>query len=139
MARNTHVVCLLILVLSGLTVSTGLAGLDRPVRDWTNYEWTLVSEDTGWEARAGLQVVELRNSLYLMGGRTPRPPSYPPIIGDSDIWGDVWKSTDLGDSWQKILETDDENHWDSRADRLASEPADFARCPGSSDLLFPSI
>jgi len=57
----------------------------------------------------------LRNNFYLMGGRTPRPPTFPPIPGDSDIWGDVWTSSDKGASWQRILETDDEQHWPARA------------------------
>jgi hypothetical protein len=52
-----------------------------------------------------------------MGGRTPNPPppAGPPIPGDSQIWGDVWKSKDQGASWQKILDTDDTTHWPARA------------------------
>ena len=67
--------------------------------DFGSYEWTLVNEEAEWAPRAGLQVVELRNRFYLMGGRTARPPSFPPIPGDSDIWGDVWMSDDRGESW----------------------------------------
>ena len=134
MSRNIQIAGLLILLLSGLGVSKGLAESDRHGRDWSSYEWTLVSEDTGWEARAGLQVVDLRNNLYLMGGRTPRPPSYPPIIGDSEIWGDVWKSTDLGESWQKILETDDANHWPARAYFEAVTKGDFIYVIGGQNF-----
>lgn len=83
--------------------------------DFGSYEWTLVNEEAEWAPRAGLQVVELRNRFYLMGGRTPRPPSVPPIPGDSDIWGDVWTSHDKGKSWEQILVTDDEQHWPARA------------------------
>ena len=77
--------------------------------------WELVNEHADWSPRAGLQVVQLYNSLYLMGGRTPRPPSDPFIPGDSDIWGDVWQSADNGNSWQNVLQTEDETHWPARA------------------------
>lgn len=87
----------------------------KSAADLGSYQWTEVNDDASWEARAGLQVVELHNNFYLMGGRTPRQPQYPPIPGDSDIYGDVWKSKDLGKSWEKILETDDQNHWPARA------------------------
>ena len=69
-------------------------------------EWVEVNPSAGWDPRAGLQVLRIREYLYLMGGRTPRPPSFPPIPGDRDIWGDVWKSEDRGWSWHRILETD---------------------------------
>ena len=80
-----------------------------------NYEWDLVNPQASWAARAGLQVVELNDQFYLMGGRTPRPPSDPPIPGDSDIWADVWSSDDRGESWSRILATDSDRHWSARA------------------------
>lgn len=83
--------------------------------DFASYEWTLVNEEAEWAPRAGLQVVNLKNRFYLMGGRTPRPPGFPPVPGDSDIWGDVWMSTDKGLSWEKILDTSDHQHWPARA------------------------
>jgi hypothetical protein len=91
--------------------------LHRPggALDFASYEWTLVNGEAAWAPRAGLQVVQLRNRFYLMGGRTPRPPSVPPIPGDSDIWGDVWISADRGRSWYQIMATDDEEHWPARA------------------------
>jgi hypothetical protein len=78
-------------------------------------DWELINKHADWSPRAGLQVVQLYNSLYLMGGRTPRFPKSPPIPGDSDIWGDVWQSADNGKSWQNVLQTDDEKHWPARA------------------------
>ncbi|MDH4070063.1 MAG: T9SS type A sorting domain-containing protein [Ignavibacteria bacterium] len=78
-------------------------------------EWTLVNQDAMWERRAGLRVVELDGSLYLMGGRTPRPPGIPPLPGDSDIHGDVWRSDDYGATWTKILDTETPGHWPARA------------------------
>lgn len=98
-----------------LTVSTAFATWSLLKFSW--YEWILVNEEAEWEARAGLQVVKLRNQFYLMGGRTPRPPppDSPPVPGDSDIWGDVWKSSDRGKTWERILETNDDEHWPARA------------------------
>ena len=87
---------------------------EKGALDFSSYEWTLINGEAQWSPRAGLQVVNLRNRFYLMGGRTPRPPTLPSIPGDSDIWGDVWVSSDKGASWQKILETDDEQHWPAR-------------------------
>ena len=83
--------------------------------DLSSYQWLEINADASWEARAGLQVVELKNDFYLMGGRTPRLPQFPPIPGDSVIYGDVWKSIDRGESWEKVLETDDQKHWPARA------------------------
>ena len=102
-------VLVFILTVPGAAAETGGAP------DFGSYEWNLINGETRWTPRAGLQVVNLKNRFYLMGGRTPRPPGFTPIPGDSDIWGDVWKSDDRGISWQKILETNDEQHWPARA------------------------
>lgn len=85
--------------------------------DFASYEWTEVNGSASWAARAGLQVVTLRNRFFLMGGRTPLDPATMPypIPGASTIWGDVWTSDDLGATWTRILETDDEGHWPARA------------------------
>jgi len=104
-----------VLLIAGLIISFTSAYATWGPYQFGQYVWTLINEEARWAPRAGLQVVKLRNSLYLMGGRTPRPPSFPPIPGDSDIWGDVWKSNDLGRSWRRVLETDDSTHWPARA------------------------
>jgi hypothetical protein len=77
-----------------------------------NYEWTMVADDAPWGRRAGLRVVELNGDLFLMGGRTPRQSEIP---GDSDIWGDVWKSSDHGKTWSVVLEHDEAMAWPARA------------------------
>jgi len=79
------------------------------------FDWDLVTGEAEWGGRAGLQAVRLHGDLLVLGGRTPRPPQFPPVPGDSDIWGDVWRSTDGGRTWERILETNDASHWAARA------------------------
>ncbi|WP_430814324.1 T9SS type A sorting domain-containing protein [Carboxylicivirga sp. RSCT41] len=74
--------------------------------------WQLITENAEWSARAGLQIIKLKNSLFVMGGRTPLQSNIP---GDSEIWGDVWKSDLKGKRWTQVLETDDTKHWPARA------------------------
>ena len=94
-------------------------GAGRGAVAFESWDWDLIKPsdrfDGSWAPRAGLQVVKLRNRLYLMGGRTPKPPSFPPIPGDSFIWGDVWKSRNLGRTWERIVETETPGHWPARA------------------------
>ncbi|NNE36418.1 MAG: T9SS type A sorting domain-containing protein [Rhodothermales bacterium] len=85
---------------------------------WIRYEsftWNEVNEAAEWQPRAGLQAVELRGKLFVLGGRTPISPAINPVPGASTIWGDVWKSRDRGKSWKQILDTNDEDHWPARA------------------------
>lgn len=63
--------------------------LASPLQDFAAYQWTPVNEDASWSPRAGLQVVELKNRLYLMGGRTPLDPAVSGVPGASLIWDDV--------------------------------------------------
>jgi FlgD Ig-like domain len=110
---KTSAIVLLALVVctTGLATEVTANGLPA-IQDWT---WSEIQADAPWEARAGLRVVELRNKLYLLGGRTPIDPAISPAPGASTIWGDVWRSRDKGSSWTRILETDDGNHWPARA------------------------
>lgn len=87
----------------------------RAAQGWQRPQWTEVIPDAAWAARAGLQVVELHNTFFLMGGRTPIDPAVLPVPGASVIWSDVWRSRDLGRSWQKLVETDAPGHWPARA------------------------
>jgi hypothetical protein len=90
-------------------------GLRGGALDFGSYEWIEVNPASQWAPRSGLQVVELHNSFYLMGGRTPIDPAILPVPGASVIWGDVWKSRDRGVSWEMILDSDTEGHWPARA------------------------
>jgi len=86
------------------------------------YEWTQIVETDfltpdRWEPRAGLQAVELHNHLFVIGGRTPLPPS-PPDFNPfaSLIHGDVWVSPDLGKSWVELLDdAESAGLWKNRA------------------------
>jgi hypothetical protein len=87
---------------------------------FTDYEWTeIVATDflasERWEPRAGLQAVELHNHLFVIGGRTPLPPTDLNPFG-STIHGDVWVSQDLGETWVELLEdAENEGLWKNRA------------------------
>ena len=64
--------------------------------------WTKVYDggQSGWAGRAGLQAVELRDRLFVLGGRTPDPTQFNPF--GSILWNDVWASGDLGASWDRL-------------------------------------
>ena len=76
------------------------------------YDGSKQSGMPGWTGRAGLQAVELRNRLYVMGGRTPDPkPPFNPF--GSTLWNDVWESRDLGLTWTQLA-PEGPNMWDAR-------------------------
>jgi len=83
--------------------------------DVSTWEWTEINASADWSPRAGLQALALEGSLYVLGGRTPRPFMFPPLPGDSDLWGDVWRSDDRGRSWQRILDSGTPGSWPARA------------------------
>ncbi|MDH3682622.1 MAG: hypothetical protein OEV40_22025 [Acidimicrobiia bacterium] len=101
-------------VLSMLLVAGACSSetVSAPAVDVASYRWTLTVDDAPWGGRAGLRVVELDGSLFLLGGRTPRESTIP---GDSDIWADVWRSDDLGRTWDAVLAGDDPAPWPARA------------------------
>ncbi|MGI9609945.1 MAG: hypothetical protein ACR2NL_06585 [Acidimicrobiia bacterium] len=108
----------LAIVLALISATAGTAGASGPKNRLTSYDWTEVNDDAPWSARAGLEAASLGRDFYILGGRTPNPPTPPPtgpIPGDSTIWGDVWKSPDRGQTWERILETNDSEHWPARA------------------------
>ena len=55
----------------------GLRAASAWGQDFEDYAWTRVDRRAGWTRRAGLQVVELNDNIYLMGGRTPLPKLLP--------------------------------------------------------------
>ena len=71
-------------------------------KQWT---WDEVNSQTPWSARAGLQVLYLNDTFYLFGGRTPLDPNIIPVPGASIIHGDVWSSSVMGVTWDRILES----------------------------------
>jgi hypothetical protein len=108
----------LALAVSLVLSQPALAGKSDKNQDFDNYGWNLVTEPAPWTARAGLEAVLLDGDFYILGGRTPNewvPPPAGPIPGDSTLWGDVWRSTDRGQTWDELLATDDASHWAARA------------------------
>jgi len=71
-------------------------------KQWT---WDEINSQTPWSARAGLQVLNHKDTFYLFGGRTPLDPNVTPVPGASIIHGDVWSSNDKGLTWNIILES----------------------------------
>ena len=80
--------------------------------DVESYRWEQVADGAPWGGRAGLRVVELDDALFLLGGRTPRQSTIP---GDSEIWADVWRSDDLGLTWDPIATGESGPPWPARA------------------------
>jgi hypothetical protein len=64
---------------------------------WLNVRPTVPFDPTMWAPRAGLQALELRNDLYVMGGRGPFSFETATVL-----YGDVWKSTDAGANWERV-------------------------------------
>jgi len=83
--------------------------------EFTRFEWTEENPAADWDPRAGLQAVEMDGSVFVLGGRTPVDPAEVPVFGASIIHGDVWRTDDLGLTWQQILATDTPGHWAPRA------------------------
>ena len=91
------------------------ASAGKPAGDVAGFEWSLLTDDPGWAPRAGLQAVELKNEFFVLGGRTPLDPAIVPVPGASTMWSDVWKSRDLGSTWEMVRETDAADMWPARA------------------------
>jgi len=58
--------------------------------------WSPVTRNAEWEGRAGLQAIDLGKDLFVMGGRGAFNPFR------TTIYQDVWKSSDRGESWEKV-------------------------------------
>lgn len=66
---------------------------------WNNIRPTVPFDPNMWAPRAGLQAVELRNELYVMGGRGPFS-----FESETQLFGDVWKSSDAGATWTRTTQ-----------------------------------
>jgi hypothetical protein len=92
-------------VVLGLVVAThGPAMAGEGTTDIGSYRWinvrpTVPFDPTMWAPRAGLQALELRNDLYVMGGRGPFS-----FATETVLYGDVWKSADVGATWQRVAQ-----------------------------------
>jgi hypothetical protein len=92
-------------------VMAGPGATDIDSYGWTNIRPTVPFDPTMWEPRAGLRAVELRNDLYVLGGRGPFS-----FESETPIYGDVWKSSDLGMTWSKTAQWNGEHTmWQPRA------------------------
>lgn len=97
------IVCSLVVTACALT-ATGAAIAGEGATNIGSYRWTNVRPtvpfDAGmWAPRAGLQAVELRNDLYVMGGRGPFS-----FEAETVLYGDVWKSSDVGATWTRVAQ-----------------------------------
>jgi len=126
--RNSGLIAIVLIILAASPAPAG----DHKKQGIDSSEWTLVNGNANWAPRSGLQVVQLRNRFYLMGGRTPVESTVP---GDSFIWGDVWRSDDRGVSWKQILDTDAEGHWPARAFFQAATKGGYMYVFGGQNFL----
>jgi hypothetical protein len=85
--------------LSLVAPSVAVSGGKKPHH--SSSAWNEVVEHAEWQARAGLQAVALGKKLLVMGGRGP----FNPVFG-TELFNDVWSSSDLGQSWQKISDAE---------------------------------
>jgi hypothetical protein len=93
----------LILALTVLTIVVSVPAASAGGQNYApSLTWTKIYGDnpSGWTGRAGLQAVELRDRLFVMGGRTPAPTQFNPFA--SLLWNDVWASGDLGVTWNSL-------------------------------------
>ena len=134
---RAHKVLILAVVVAVLSTLAATAAATGPRNGFDSYQWTEVNNNAPWGPRAGLETVALGRDFYLIGGRTPNPwvpPPGGPIPGDSTIWGDVWKSSDLGASWERVLETAEAGQWPARAYHEAVTKGDLMYILGGQNF-----
>ncbi|MCY7301960.1 MAG: hypothetical protein LH654_02795, partial [Thermoleophilia bacterium] len=124
MRRATKRLAILPVVLVAALIVVGSVSASAPnltAKFFDTFGWTKVYDGPktagkpGWTGRTGLQAVELRNRLYILGGRTPKP-EFPNNPFGSTLWNDAWESRDLGASWDKLpTQPTGPNLWSERA------------------------
>jgi len=84
--------------------------------------WTQLTEDAGWEGRAGLRAVTFQDEIYIFGGSQFDDDS---IIGPGgptrEYYNDVWKSAD-GATWEEVTA---DAPWEPRAGAVVVVKDDF--------------
>jgi hypothetical protein len=110
MTLKRSITTVLIVVLAGAAMTAHAGGASRVA----DFEWDLLTDDPGWAPRAGLQAVDLRNTIYIMGGRTPLDPAFNPFPGASTFYSDVWASSDQGRTWSEVLPSGSTEVWEPR-------------------------
>lgn len=136
--KNNYMTYIRTITLLCFSLLLGLPTSSSGQKQFKNNAWQQVTDDAGWEKRAGLQVLRLNNNLYVMGGRTPLEPPFLGAPGGNQIWGDVWKSNLSGEKWTKILDTDDETHWPARAYFSTLTKGNYMYVIGGQNFGFPS-
>ena len=110
---HATIAAVLILATGNYTLADERA-IDIGSYSWKNIRPTVPFEPNMWAPRAGLQAVELRNDLYVMGGRGPFS-----FETATQLFGDVWKSSDSGATWTQLAQwqdgQDDQQMWQPRA------------------------
>ena len=89
----------LLALASGTHTAADEGAIDVSSYSWNNIRPTVPFDPNMWAPRAGLQAVELRNDLYVMGGRGPFS-----FETETRLFGDVWKSSDAGATWTRTAQ-----------------------------------
>ncbi len=84
-------------------------------------EWEQLTEDAGWEGRAGLRAVTYKEELYIFGGSVNDDSSITPTGPLRIYFNDVWKSAD-GVTWTEMTP---EAPWEKRAGAVVVVKGDF--------------
>jgi len=97
------------------------------------FNWAETNPDAPWAPRAGHQVLNVGGVFYLIAGRTPLDL---PIPGASIIWGDVWQSSDQGQTWAMLLpDAEAAGLWKNRAYFQAVEKGGYMYIIGGQNFI----
>ena len=99
--RFTAIIAVCVIVFGSAALARPGA-IDLGSYSWTNVRPTVPFDPNMWAPRAGLQAVKLKNNLFVMGGRGPFSTTSATVL-----FGDVWRSTDLGATWTKTAQWQD--------------------------------